>query len=278
MANVEKRTVQHFGEEWTAYNQEDVAEAELKSHFDAYFNVFPWETLPPNPAGFDMGCGSGRWASFVAPRVDRLICVDASEAALEVAKNNLRDRDNCEFAHASVEEAPIHKASMDFGYSLGVLHHIPDTLEGIKACARFLKPGAPLLLYLYYAFDNRPAWFRALWKVSDFLRRGICRLPRAPRLAVCTVIAALVYWPLARLGALLEKLGSPKPDLPLWAYRNTSFYTMRTDALDRFGTPLEQRFTREQIRAMLREAGMENEVFSDAIPYWCVVAYRKSPD
>ena len=48
---------------------------------------------------------------------------------------------------------------MDFGYSLGVLHHIPDTCAGIKACARLLKRGGPFLVYLYYAFDNRAIAF-----------------------------------------------------------------------------------------------------------------------
>ena len=61
---------------------------------------------------------------------------------------------------------PLAPGSMDFGYSLGVLHHVPDTLAGIKACAKALKPGAPFLVYLYYAFDNRPAWFRC-WTKPD---------------------------------------------------------------------------------------------------------------
>jgi hypothetical protein len=34
-----------------------------------------------------------------------------------------------------------------------------------------LLSGAPFLLYLYYRFDNRPAWFRALYKVSNFDQR-----------------------------------------------------------------------------------------------------------
>jgi hypothetical protein len=49
---------------------------------------------------------------------------------------------------------------MDFGYSLGVLHHVADTEGALRAAVRTLKPGAPLLVYLYYAFDNRPRWSR----------------------------------------------------------------------------------------------------------------------
>ncbi|MGA8691845.1 MAG: class I SAM-dependent methyltransferase, partial [Methyloceanibacter sp.] len=58
--------------------------------FDRYFSIFPWDLLPKQGAtGADIGCGSGRWAALVAPRVAKLHLVDASEAALEVAKRNL---------------------------------------------------------------------------------------------------------------------------------------------------------------------------------------------
>ena len=51
---------------------------------------------------------------------------------------------------------------------------------------------------------------------------------------------------------------------------------MRTDALDRFGTRLEKRFTQKQIREMITGAGLENIVFSKSEPYWCAVGYKAS--
>jgi hypothetical protein len=50
---------------------------------------------------------------------------------------------------------------------------------------------------------------------------------------------------------------------------------MRTDALDRFGTPLEQRFTRAQITKMMTAAGLENIRFSDGFPFWCAVGFKR---
>ena len=50
---------------------------------------------------------------------------------------------------------------------------------------------------------------------------------------------------------------------------------MRTDALDRFGTKLEKRFTKAKIRQMMEHAGLEKIVFSDYAPYWCAVGYKK---
>jgi hypothetical protein len=163
---------------------------------------------------------------------------------------------------------------MDFGYSLGVLHHVPDTQAAIAAAARPLRPGAPLLLYLYYAFDNRPPWYRAVWRASDAVRRVISRSPVAVKTAVTSVIAALVYLPLARTAKVLDRAGVDVEGIPLSFYRDRSFYTLRTDAFDRFATRLEQRFTADEIEAMMRAAGLEDVVISPEPPYWCAVGRR----
>ncbi len=273
--NSDAKTVAGFGEEWKKFDQSELDESERLQIFESYFKIFPWESLSKEAVGFDLGCGSGRWAKSVAPRVGKLLCIDASRDALEVAKVNLRSRTNCEFYNASVAEMPLTDSSMDFGYSLGVLHHIPNPLEGIKQCTSKLKEGAPFLIYLYYAFDNRPAWFRLLWKASDVFRQGISKLPTAVKHFFAEIIALTIYLPLAKTAYLLEKMGLEVAAFPLSIYKDKSFYTMRTDALDRFGTRLEYRFTKEQIREMLTDAGLEKIIFSEEMPFWCAMGLKK---
>jgi ubiquinone/menaquinone biosynthesis C-methylase UbiE len=273
MSNIDRKVVQGFGDEWIRFDQSALDAAELQRTFDGYFRIFPWDSLPAGAEGFDMGCGSGRWAQLVAPRVGKLHCVDPSEA-LEVARRNLAGLANCEFHQAGVDDCPLGDNSQDFGYCLGVLHHIPDTARAMAACTRKLKPGAPFLVYLYYAFDNRPPWFKAIWSASNAVRLLVSRLPMGGRYAASQVLAALVYWPLARSAKLLERAGWQAKNFPLWFYRDKSFYMLRTDALDRFGTRLEQRFTREEIRRMMEAAGLDRVSFSDAAPFWCAVGYR----
>jgi SAM-dependent methyltransferase len=273
--NLDQQTVEGFGAEWRRFDQSTLSDDHL-GLFALYFRIFPWQSLPEHAVGFDLGCGSGRWARLVAPRVGTLHCIDASEAALDVARHNLHDHPNCRFHVASVDKMPLEDASMDFGYAIGVLHHVPDAAAGIKGCVRKLKPGAPLLVYIYYAFDNRPLWYRLIWRSTDLVRRAISRLPFAMRYGISQIIAALVYYPLARLSRAMGALGWNVEHVPLSAYRDRSFYHMRTDALDRFGTRLEQRFTAAQIREMMRAAGLERINFSESAPYWCAVGYRSA--
>jgi ubiquinone/menaquinone biosynthesis C-methylase UbiE len=274
-SNIDPATVAGFGLEWSRYDQSAVSDDELRAHFSRYFAVFPWATLPSAAVGLDIGCGTGRWARFVSERVGTLHCIDASAEALAVARRNLEQRSNCVFHHASVEHLPVPDGSVDFAYSLGVLHHIPDTVAGLRSSVAKLKPGAPFLLYLYYDFENRPPWFRLLWRGTDILRRGVSRLPARMRVLTTEAIAATVYWPLARTSRLADRLGLPVGAFPLSSYRDASFYTMRTDALDRFGTRLEQRFSRADIQSMMTAAGLERIQFGDDRPFWCAVGYRK---
>jgi len=275
MKNQDKNTVDGFGDEWSRFDQSDLPTAEQQLLFDEYFSVFPWKNISKESTGFDLGCGTGRWARSVAPKVKKLICIDPS-SALEIAKKNLSNFDNCEFDSATVDEMPMQDNSMDFGYSLGVLHHVPDTALGIKQCVKKLKIGAPLLLYLYYRFDNRPWWFRLIWSVSDLLRRIVSKMPYKLRYVSSQIISIIVYFPLARFALFLEKLNFNVSNFPLSSYKNLSFYTMRTDALDRFGTRLEQRFTRKEIKNMMRNAGLENIEFSNSKPFWVAVGYKSS--
>jgi SAM-dependent methyltransferase len=273
-SNLDRKTVEGFGREWGAFDQSKAGADELRAQFDRYFSVFRWDLVGTKSVGFDLGCGSGRWARMLAPKVGELHCIDASGEALAVARRNLADLPNVTFHEASVDAVRIPAASMDFGVSLGVLHHVPDTLAAIRDCAALLKPGAPLLLYLYYRFDNRPLWFRAIWRLSDLLRQALARLPFKAKKATTDVLAALVYWPLARSAWLLEQAGIDVSNVPLAAYRSSSFYTMRTDSLDRFGTRLEMRFTRAEISNMLRASGCRDIVYSETEPYWVVCAVR----
>lgn len=275
MKNVDQKTVEGFGLEWSSFDQKSLSEQEINKIFDDYFGIFPWDRLPNNSVGADIGCGSGRWASVVASKVGFLHLVDASDKALDVARNNLRDRNNCDFIHASVAELPFDDESLDFAYSLGVLHHVPDTAGAIKSISEKMKSGAPLLLYLYYAFDNKSRWYKAAWKFSDMWRKVISVMPFGVKTFICQIIAGLVYWPLARCAKMLNYLGVMPSSWPLAYYRDKAFYVMRTDALDRFGTRLEQRFTRQQIECMFQQAGIRNILFSDRLPFWCAVGYKE---
>ena len=274
--NLDKKVVSDFGREWSKFNHNELDSDSLRSSFESYFSIFPFNKLPHNAEGFDMGCGSGRWAKFIAPITHRLNCIDPSELALVQARQNLSIYSNCSFECANASENSLKDSSQDFGYSLGVLHHTPDTFEALESCAKKLKPGAPFLLYLYYNMDNKPSWYKSLWQVSNFFRKIISKLPFPIKYFISQVIGLLIYFPLARISLIMEKFGFEVNNFPLSDYRSKPFYMLRTDALDRFGTRLEQRFSKDEIENMLKKSGFSNIAFSQNPPFWTALAYRNA--
>ena len=144
--NVDPDVAAGFGHEWSTFRQSETefTSADREAIFQSYFHIFPWNELPPDPVGIDVGCGSGRWSVMVAPRVGHLHLLDASADALAVARQNLADATNVSFHLASVGDIPVDDNSLDFAFSLGVLHHVPDTMAAIRAIANKLKAGSTI--------------------------------------------------------------------------------------------------------------------------------------
>jgi SAM-dependent methyltransferase/uncharacterized protein YbaR (Trm112 family) len=264
------RVTSGFDYEWTKFRQ--VGTAELGHVFDQYFDLVPPALFSRSLTALDAGCGAGRWSVEVAARGPRVVAVDLG-LSIDVARSNC-DPDRIACVQADLLDTTFASDSFDWGYSLGVLHHTADPAAALVRLRAALRPGAPFLLYLYYALDNRGRAFRWLFRMVDVLRRTTSLLPRFAVLVVSFLSAILLYWPLARLSGALARLGAERiaDRLPLAGYRDRSFSIMWNDSLDRFGTTVEKRFTRTQISDLLEAAGFDSALFSERLPYWHVIA------
>jgi SAM-dependent methyltransferase len=249
-----------FGAEWMAFGE---ILQEHEKEFAQYFDLVDLGALRELRVA-DLGCGIGRWSYFLADRCRELVLVDFSEAIF-VARRNLASSDNTLFFLGDVTSLPFADDCFGFLFCLGVLHHLPiDCLESVRALRR-LAPR--LLVFLYYALDNRPAYFRALLAAVTVLRLGLSRLrSQRVRQAFSSTVAALVYWPLVRVGSALDLVGKGSL-VPLYdAYRGKSLRRIEQDVYDRFFTGIEQRVTRRQIEA-LRDVFTKVDV-SPNLPFW----------
>jgi SAM-dependent methyltransferase len=272
--NLEDEVIKNFGEEWELYNQNKISFEEKKKIFHDYFANFPFQNLSENSVGFDLGCGSGRWAYFLAPKINKLFCIEPSKA-IEVAKKNLGEFNNVIFLKEKVSNLSLKNETMDFGYSLGVLHHIENTEEALRICVNKLKKNAPFLIYLYYNFENKPFYFKLIFFFVDKVRLLICKLPLTLKKILCNIIAAIIYFPLAKISKLLKLLNISSSIIPLNYYCDKSFYVMMNDSLDRFGTKLEKRYSKKEIKILMNNAGLKNIIFNKNSPYWVALGYKK---
>ncbi|MBS1576948.1 MAG: class I SAM-dependent methyltransferase [Bacteroidetes bacterium] len=273
--NLDRKTVTSFGEEWTSFH--DFSDADIKLSGDKYFDIVDDKMLTENSVVIDIGCGSGRFIKYLEGRYGKITGIDPSSAIF--AADKLLGNDNkIQLIQASTDNIPFPDNHFDFGYSLGVLHHIPDTQKALNDSVRKIKPGGYFLLYLYYSLDNRSIFFKLLFHLSNGIRWAVSKLKPGLKRIICDILAIILYMPFVFFCRFLKFIQVPEKYrrlIPLQAYEQQSFYIIRNDSLDRFGTPLEQRFSRPEIQEMMEKAGLRNIVFSTKIPYWHAVGKKE---
>jgi SAM-dependent methyltransferase len=272
--NIDSKTVSSFGDEWKAFHGFD--EKDLKLTGDMYFDIVTDLMLNEQCNVIDIGCGSGRFIKYLDGRYKKLVGIDPSQAIF-AADNLVGKNGNVELVMASTDNIPFPDNHFDFGYSLGVLHHIPDTKKALQDCVKKIKHGGFFLLYLYYKLENRPFYFRIFYWLSNIIRLGVSKLPTTLKRWVCNFLAVLFYMPFVLLCRFLRFIAVPekiRKHVPLQAYERQSFYVIRNDSLDRFGTPLEQRFSRKEIQTMMEQTGLKDILFSEKIPFWHAIGKK----
>ena len=270
--NLDQGVIDSFGHEWAAfdYGETDTTEA-LDAQFRAYCIPLDLNQFDPKKSiAGDFGAGSGRWAARLIPHFSLIYSLEPSDGASKVLKNKFSGEVKIVVLQESVGANSIPLESLDLAMSLGVLHHIPDTGLAIKEVARRIKPGGVFLCYLYYNLENKPGFYKLIFKAVNVVRKIVSGLPQKIKQIVTSAIAAVIYWPLARFSKVLSKFGINTENVPLHHYADMPFVMLANDALDRFGTTLEQRFSKAEITEMLRAADLDISTlkFSDTEPFW----------
>ena len=271
--NIDMDVVKSFGEEWNKFH--GFSKKTIQLICKEYFDIIDDTIINKETYMIDIGCGSGRWSAYFLDKVNFIEAVDPSDAVF-AADKLLGKTDKVRITKASINTLPWPDETFDFAMSVGVLHHIPNTQHALDACVKKIKKGGFFYVYLYYSFDNRGKLFKMLFYLSDMIRRVVCRFPSFLKKITCDFLAVLVYIPFILLTRLFNALGLKKLGslIPLSLYANKNFYVIRNDSLDRFGTKIEHRFTRQEIESMMVKSGLTNIRFGNDSAFWHAIGKR----
>lgn len=271
--NIDNNVVQSFGDEWLKFH--DFSDEIISNIAKEYFDILNETIVNKNTYALDIGCGTGRWTKFLTNKVGFIEAVDPSNAIF-AADKLLGNIENVRLSKASTETIPFEDETFDFAMSVGVLHHIPDTQQAMKDCVKKVKKGGYFYCYLYYNLETRGWWFKTLYWLSDLIRKVVCKFPTGIKRVVCDILAIVIYMPLILWVRFLVLIGLRKIaiKMPLSAYNNKSFFVIRNDALDKFGTSLEQRFSRKQVEEMMENCGLDNIVISPLSPFYHAIGKK----
>ena len=199
-------TAASFGWQWQHFTQAE----------EFYAEQFLGWIAPVKPEFFqgkvvlEGGCGKGRHTQLAARWGARdVIGVDLS-AAVDTAFAATRHLENAHIIQGDLYHLPVAK-KIDYAFSVGVLHHLPDPRAGFVSLASKLKPGGHLSAWVYGAENNEwiTKWISPLRRrlTSRLNPRALLHLSKLPA-ALIYITTKLVYRPLNQIagGAMAQHL------------------------------------------------------------------------
>ncbi len=174
---LKKRTSNSFGLEWKKYSRygwlgrgkgekldiSDYRSAHLEHTWAHTVETFWRKTLlePGEVRGklvLDVGVGNGRYAQACTDAGAEVVGIDLSEA-VDVAYANTKGKVNT--VQCDIFNLPFKEGCFDVIYSIGVLHHTPDTKAAFESVQKLVKKNGIVSIHLYhkgnpiYEFNDR---------------------------------------------------------------------------------------------------------------------------
>ena len=182
-----QRTAETFGWEWQVFNA-------LHNSTEVYHQQFLDWIHPIQPDFFqdkvvlDAGCGMGRFSAASAAFGARDVLAIDFSSAVEAAYQNTKDLPNVHVVQADIYRLPFARP-LDFAFSIGVLHHLPDPEAGFLALVKHLKPGGSIFAWVYGRENNE--WI--VRAVNPLREKLFSRLPSTVLYALSFLVTLGVH-------------------------------------------------------------------------------------
>jgi len=187
-----------FGWEWKQFTQHD----------EKYGEQFLGWLNPVQPEFFkdkivlDGGCGKGRHLKLAGEWGARdVVGIDLSEA-VDTAFDATRGLPNIHVVQGDICQLPFARI-FDYAFSVGVLDHLPDAVEGFRSLVSKVKPGGHVSAWVYGAENN--GWIMWIFNPlrvhfsSRLAPRTLFHLSKLPTVLLF-LATKLIYGPLSRIG------------------------------------------------------------------------------
>lgn len=265
MSDATERTIEDFGRQWTRYstNEGHYASAELFADICGPL-LSPAELQGARVA--EIGSGTGRIVRMlVQAGVEHIVAVEPSEAFDVLRRNTAEWADRIDYLRARGDALPG-DGGLDYIFSIGVLHHVPDPRPVMRAAFEALRPGGRMLIWLYGREGNE-----AYLRVVEPLRRLTTRFPPGLLAAVSHFLNVLlgVYIFLCRFIPLpLHRYAKNVIGKFRWRQRFLVIYDQLNPAFAKY-------YTADEARALLETSGLQDVQLHHRHGYsWTVIGTK----
>lgn len=166
---LQAQTIADFGEQWTRYPGHEgfFGSVEL---FNDHFQPLLSDRDLKGCRVAEIGAGTGRFVRIlVLAGATQVVAVEPSEAFEVLKANTHAERDRIVYLKATGDRLPP-TGDLDYVFSIGVLHHIPDPGPVVAAAFRGLRPGGTFAIWLY-GREGNGAYLAVAGTLWSFTRR-----------------------------------------------------------------------------------------------------------
>ena len=244
----ENRTIRDFGEQWLKYGDVGGYFGSLELFEDMIFPFIKPDDLRGCKAA-EIGSGSGRIVNMLLQSgASHIIAIEPSADAFEVLCRNLQQPEKVTCLKITGDKLPAY-GDLDFVFSIGVLHHIPDTKPVVEAAFRALRPEGHFLVWLYGKEGN--SIYLAL---INPLRIFTKRMPHF----VLVILVEIIYWPLVFYIKFCHVLPLPLRDYMLSILQKMSPEKRRLIIYDQLNPSYSKYYTRFEAEKLLSDGKFVN--------------------
>jgi len=246
-------TIALYSQLWSGQSSE---ESDGDSHVEQVEETLK-EPVVRGRIGLDAGSGSGADTQTMAARHPNVevISLDISEGVYETRRRT-ESLPNVHVVRASVLSIPLKDGACDFAYSFGVLHHTSDPKRGLAEIARTLKPGGTTALYLYEDHADN-AWKAVPLKLVNGIRRITTGMNTRLLSGLCWLLSPLVFVTFTVPARIMGWFRRTRPVTEKMPFNfGTSPFSLHGDLVDRFGAPIEVRYSRDEVVALLASCNL----------------------
>jgi SAM-dependent methyltransferase len=246
--DIEKQTIHDFGKQWTRYQDIGGYFGSMQLFSDIISPFFEPEALVGCRVG-EIGSGSGRIVNMLLRAgASHVIAVEPSEEAFNVLVRNMDQPEKVTCLQITGDQLPS-CGDLDYIFSIGVLHHIPDPAGVVKAAFNALRPGGKFIVWLYGKEGNRFLLF--------FLYPLRALTKRLPHYVLAFLVWSL-YFPLVIYMKLCQRLSLPLREYLLTVFEKMSADKRRLIIYDQLNPAYSKYYTRFEAEKLLCEAKFED--------------------
>ena len=256
--SLHRETKRSFGYQWLRYRV--TGRQDNETHFHERTNTKPGQL--EGQLFFEAGCGMGRYIQVAGSNQGvEVVGLDLSLATNRARAEN-RANPLVHVVQGNIMEMPFRPACFDHAYSIGVLHHTPNTYEALRSMVRLVKPNGRVSLWVYHVwkspqmtgFRGAHAWLKG--KIADGLRVMTVRMPMGLLHYLCYLGVPLgwIQIQIARQPALARALLSPLMLPPVSVHPEWRIRLL--DTFDWYSPRYQWKHTVAEVAGWFRELGL----------------------